>query len=213
MTTPTPLYIKSDLPPGRSGEWRLEKYVVKDVEPGRDTRPDPFKTRGGTFTRLWHGTTVFMTDLYNEWWTQRRGMLEALERGGNVLITGLGIGMVVESILRPDDSPVDSVTVVEFSPDVIALVKPHLLRRYGDRLRIVEADAFTWEPDPELRFSVGWHDIWPNPDEDRNYPEIEELFRRYRSVCDWQGAWPLEFVTAAEIDRPEAARAAAILDQ
>jgi spermidine synthase len=141
-----------------------------------------------------------MTDLYDEWWTQRRAIEEARRRGGNVLITGLGLGLIVESMLRPEDSPIESVTVVERSADVIRLVAPHFLSRYGDRLLVVEADAFDWRPRTGERFSVVWHDIWPNPLDPRIFPEIDRLHRRYENFCAWQWSWPSDYLEAAGVD-------------
>jgi hypothetical protein len=184
-------YIKSRVPVGESGDWIVERFVVG--EPGRsDTPPDPFKSRPGRYTRLRHAHEVFMTDLYYEWWTQRKGILEACRRGGRVMVTGLGLGLVVESMLGDPDGAVEHVTVVELSPDVIRLVGPHLIERFGPRLEIVEGDAFRWDPPPGAHYTVGWHDIWSNPADERAVPEMERLERRFDAYCDWQGCWPRE---------------------
>ena len=45
----------------------------------------------------------FMTDLYEEWWTQKNAIDEACRRGGHLLVTGLGLGMIVEAIVK--DAP------------------------------------------------------------------------------------------------------------
>ncbi len=201
MTAPRPRYFKSDLPEGRSGEWVLERFEVGSVDAAAPPRPEPFASRPGRYTRLKRGPTVYMTDLYDEWWSQRSAMGEALRRGGHVLISGLGLGLVVESILRPAESPVESVTVLERSPDVVRLAAPHLVARYGERLRVAEVDAFAWEPPDGRRFSVVWHDIWPNPFADPVFGEIERLHRRYAGVCDWQGSWPLDYLEAAGLER------------
>ena len=68
MATHEPEYFKSELPEGRSGGWQIEKFVVGEPGPD-DGRPDWFRAPPGTYTRLKHGQTVFMTDLYDEWWT------------------------------------------------------------------------------------------------------------------------------------------------
>ena len=66
LTTGEPEYFKADLPEGQSGDWRIEKFVVGEPGPG-DGRPDWFRVRPDTYTRLRQGQTVFMTDLYDEW--------------------------------------------------------------------------------------------------------------------------------------------------
>lgn len=190
-----PRYFRSALPEGRSGKWELSRFTVRELDgydPRTDPRPDFAKRRPGTYTQLERGTTVFMTDLYDEWWTQRVAIEEACRRGGHVLITGLGLGMVVESMLRAPGSRVERVTVVERSPDVIRLVAPHLERLFGDRLRVVRADAFAWETDD--RFTVAWHDVWPSPYGDEVRAQMARLEERFRDRCAWQGCWPREYL-------------------
>ena len=137
-----------------------------------------------------------MTDLYDEWWTQRRGIEEALKRGGEILVTGLGLGLVAEAILRTPESNVTRVTIVEQSADVIQLVAPFLRSRYGDKIEIQEGDAFVWEPPAERRFTVGWHDIWPDPYTNTNVEEMERLEAHHARWCDWQGFWPKAYLEA-----------------
>lgn len=186
-------HLKSDLPTGSSGRWRLEQFEIEDPGSG-DTRPHWARDPGGTYTRLMHDEVLFMTDMYPEIYTQRLAVEEAWSRGGEVLLTGLGLGLVAEAMLRSPD--VDRVTILDASADVVALVAPHLELRYGPRLRVIHADAFTWEPEPENRFTVGWHDIWPIPQDPVALAEAQTLEDRYASVCDWQGSWPTEYLAA-----------------
>ena len=137
-----------------------------------------------------------MTDLYDEWWTQRAGIDEAVRRGGEVLVTGLGLGLVAESILRHPQSRVERITIVEFSADVIQLVAPYLRSRYPGKIDVIESDAFTWQPPRDRRFTVGWHDIWPDPHAIENSDEIRRLEQHYQPWCDWQGFWPRTYLEA-----------------
>jgi len=128
MQTPLP-YRKSDLPEARSGEWVIERFEVPQpafTDPGWDTRPDWIKSPPGTYTRLRRDNEVFMTDLRDEWWTQLEFIEEACRRGGNLLITGLGLGLVVEEIMGKAGSERlargEIITVLELSEDVIRLV-------------------------------------------------------------------------------------------
>jgi hypothetical protein len=195
----SPLYIKSSLPAGRSGDWSIEKFPVQS--PGRgDARPACFQSPAGTYTRLKKGNEVFMTDLYDEWWTQRMAIEQARERGGDVLITGLGLGLVVASMLEPPGCRVKRVVVVERSTDVIGLVTPALENRYGEQFEVINADAFEWLPPPGRRFSVAWHDIWPNPHESGVLAEAERLESRYQTCCDWQGNWVRDYLATEEAE-------------
>jgi len=192
-----PRYIKAGLPAGRSGDWSIEKFSVQP--PGRgDNRPACFRSPAGTYTRLKKGNEVFMTDLYDEWWTQRMAIAEARGRGGDVLITGLGLGLVVASILEPPTGLVGRVFVIERSADVIGLVGTQLDNRYGGQIEIINADAFEWLPPAGQRFNTGWHDIWPNPHEPGVLAQAERLERRFEPHCAWQGNWVRDYRAAEE---------------
>ena len=93
--------------------------------------------------------------------------------------------MVLQACLEKPS--VTRVTVVELSADVIALVAPHYQERYGERLRIVHADAYTYKPDLP-RYGCVWHDIWDDLCED-NLPQMTALKRKYSRRADWQGCW------------------------
>lgn len=196
-------YVKCDAPPGRSGPWVLERFVVAPAGPGATgSGPDCARRRPGSYSRLRRDGEVFMTDLYDEWWTQRIAVEEACRRGGSLLITGLGLGMVVESILRSDKGRVQDITVLEYSEDVIRLVAPHLLARYPGRLRVELADAYTWQPPPGQGFSLVWHDIWPNPYGAEVEAQMVHLEARYRDRCDWVGCWPREYLRVYDRHTP-----------
>jgi hypothetical protein len=196
MQRPPP-YIKSSLPPGHSGGWSIEKFSVESPQQ-HDDRPACFQSRAGTYTRLKKGNEVYMTDLYDEWWTQRVAIEQAQARAGDVLVTGLGLGLVVASILESPACRDKRVVVIEYSADVIGLVAPALKSRYDGQIEIINADAFEWLPPPGRRFSVAWHDIWPNPHEPGVLAQAEWLERRYAPYCAWQGNWIRDYRAAEE---------------
>lgn len=194
MSTITLPYRKANFPEGVSGEWVLEHFEVPPspfADPTIDTRPVWARTPPGRYTRLRRGHEPFMTDMIDEWWTQLSAIEEARSRGGRILITGLGLGLIAEAILEPPEGSVERITIVERSDDVMRLVAPHLLARYPDRLEIVSGDAFTWTPPAGVHYSVCWHDIWPNPRDPACRAEIQRLEARYAPWCDWQGSWTL----------------------
>ncbi len=192
---PVPGYAKCQAPPGRSGPWVLERFEVAPAGPDTTgSGPDCAERRPGFYSRLRRDEEVFMTDLYDEWWTQRVAIVEACRRGGSLLITGLGLGLVVESILGADGGRVQDITVLERSPHVIRLIAPTLLARYPGRLQVEQADANNWEPPPGRRYDLVWHDIWPNPYAAEVEDQMQRLEARYRAHCDWQGCWPREYL-------------------
>lgn len=196
-------YARSGVPEGRAGSWRVERFTVRDggdTPSGIDVRPAWARAEAGVYTRLRSNGVDFMTDLYEEWWSQRVAMTEAVRRGGDVLVTGLGLGMVAETILTARPATVTSVTVLEASAEVIELVAPYLEARHPARLAVVRADAFEWTPPAGARYSVVWHDIWPNPFDPRSVDESHELMARYAPHADWQGSWALEYRALAGVD-------------
>jgi hypothetical protein len=194
-------YFRSDIPVGQAGAWVVEKVVLpeRDYDPTVDPRPDCFKFRPGVYTCLRRGSTQFMTDLYDEWWTQRSAIQQALARGGDVLITGLGLALVAEAILREPHSRVNRVTIIEKSADVIRLVAPYLEARHPGKVEVIEADAFVWKPPLERRFTVGWHDIWPDPHPAQVLQEVDQLREHHRQWCEWQGFWPIDYLEASAV--------------
>jgi spermidine synthase len=116
-------------------------------------------------------STCMMSDLSYE----RSTCLEVLARAhGDVLIAGLGLGMILHPILEKPE--VERVTVVEKFPDVIALISPTLPTT--TKLAVVAGDIFEWTPPPGARYDVIWFDIWPDIDLAR-LAEMAELHRRF----------------------------------
>lgn len=193
-----PAYFKSDIPTGRSGEWVLERVEMPERVSNDASQQvvHCFQYRPGTYTCLRRGPVHFMTDLYDEWHTQRRAIEQGCRRGGHILITGLGLGLVAEALFKAEESRVERITIVENSPDVIRLVAPHLLKRYGAKLEITEGDAYRWQPPPGAAYSVGWHDIWPDPHDPAAWQQMEILEERFRPFCAWQGCWPRDYKLA-----------------
>jgi len=82
------------------------------------------------------------------------------------------------------------VTVIEKSPDVIKLVAPSFK---GQRVEIINADAFEWRPKRGQGFNVVWHDVWNDICED-NKAEMTKLKRAYARRCGWQACWSSEYI-------------------
>ena len=91
---------------------------------------------------------------------------------GDVLIGGLGIGMVILAI--QDNPEVRSITVIENNPNVIQAVKPQL--PLNDKVRVICDDVFKWKPD--MKFDCVYMDIWFYAGEDE-YEEMKTLKRKY----------------------------------
>lgn len=183
---------------GSLGRWTLRRIEVTqreedfhrlraDLNPQREARFCP----AGRYWQLDRDHTTVMSDTPDE----RRDCFslvytaaERVVRGEPVtaLVLGLGLGMVTKALL--DLAQVAHVTVVEADPDVHALVGAAMQRRYRDRLTLVEADAFVWQPPRGARWTVGWADVWDTIS-GGHWPQMQALRRRYGRRCDWWRAW------------------------
>ncbi len=176
----------AQLPPdGRSGAWGIETFEVskRDAEfSGIRAMFNPIEAvEAGTYKRLVRGRTIVMSNTQMEIRTNRAIMHKAK---GHILINGLGLGVVLAHILKKPE--VLSVTVIESSPDVIALTASHFMP--NPKLRVIQADAFDYTPEKGARFEAVWHDIWDDICGD-NLPEMTRLKRKYGRRSDWQGCW------------------------
>lgn len=146
-----------------------------------------------TLTTLFVGSCMMMSDGDEEWRSNSRFMHRA---NGDVLIAGLGIGMVLTKVLPKPD--VRTVTVIEKHADVIALVAP----AFPDpKLKIVHADIFEWKPEKGQKWDTIYFDIWPDICTD-NLPGMAMLHRKFARTlyranpkC-WMGSWQRDYLRA-----------------
>lgn len=145
---------------------------------------------GETYCQLFVGNCLWMSDTSDE---RRDHWAPVHHAKGQVLIAGLGLGMVaLACALKPD---VDKVTVIEINTDVTALVLPYLrdaLRKAGqdpDKLVIIEADIYTWKPPKGQMYDCIWFDVWENVCTD-NLEGLGKLNRRFaRRTAGYRGSW------------------------
>lgn len=74
---------------------------------------------------------------------------------GEVLLTGLGLGMAAVMLARKPE--VTRVVVIEKAPEVIALVAPHLV---SAKIEVRHGDAIDFVRATEERFDFAYHDFW-----------------------------------------------------
>lgn len=115
-----------------------------------------------------------------------------IHASGDVLIHGLGLGVLVSALLaKPDVRHID---VVEIDPEVIALTG----RYYSSdpRVRIWRGDCMHKHWPKGKRWDYVWHDIWSDISSRNLRAEEAEhgisygmLFKRFEDRADMQGAW------------------------
>jgi hypothetical protein len=99
---------------------------------------------------------------------------------GDVLIFGLGIGLIILPLL--DAEEVKSITVVELYQDLIDMVEPRLKAHDKDnKLTVVQGDCFEYydKMDKAQRFDCIYGDIWIDISSD-NWNEMKDLTKKYR---------------------------------
>ena len=182
--------IDVTVPDGKSGNWSVETFTVSEKEAELEMIRSmfSFSSRGrgvpvGTYKRLMRNCTVVMSNTPDEI-RDHLYFIHKAKAGGHILINGLGLGVSLKAILESDK--VKSVTVIEKSPDVIALVAPSFANE--KKVTIICADALEWKPPKGVRYQAVWHDIWDNICAD-NIPEMSKLHRKYGRKTYWQGSW------------------------
>jgi spermidine synthase len=110
--------------------------------------------------------------------------LPAVEKArGKVVTFGLGLGYFTYMASLKDE--VESVTVVELSPDVISLFEEHILPQFEkrDKIKIICADAFDFaentmkQGDFDFVFADFWHDVGDGRELYLKMKEYENKFR------------------------------------
>jgi spermidine synthase len=195
--------------PGAKGSAKVEHYTISQHDSQFSmirsmANHDPYGyVSPGDYCRLVINGDLVMSDTRMEKETNR----ELTRRAhGDVLIAGLGIGMVLVPLVKNDD--VKSITVVEQNQDVIDLVSPHFTvtapywveskQAYKlHKLSILCGDILTWNPEEALghrpTYDVIYFDIWPDKCID-NLEEMTKLKRRYRKYlvkggAGWMACW------------------------
>lgn len=177
------------VPEGRCGDWAVERFTVSEQDVALENMRLAFRGQGrrhiypGTYTRLMYRSALVMSDTRAE----KLDHLEAVRQArGEVLLNGLGLGMVLQAMLNKEE--VSHATVIEKAEEVIRLCGTHHVGQYGKRATIIHADALVWRCPRGKHYDVVWHDIWGNVCGD-NYEAMKTLHRRYGRRCDWQGSW------------------------
>ena len=192
------------LKPGKSGKVRIENYEVSglnaqlyNLQLALGNTPEMAITPG-SYTRLIVDEEVMMSDAPYE----ARSNVDIIEGArGDVLIAGLGMGMVLIPILLKKS--VRSVFVVEKNRDVIKLVWP-CIKKWREHQGMVgakpaplvleEGSIFDWTPPMvplKQKFDVIYFDIWPTISKknlvDANI--LKKQFKKYLKPGGWMGVW------------------------
>lgn len=149
----------------------------------------------GKYTKLSINGEVWMTDTPIEQGLNR----EVLEARGDVLVCGLGMGMILPSLIKKRS--VRSITVIEKNLQIIQLTSRGLYQfPLRGKLRIVDRNAYEWKPEgflePIKHFDFIWLDIfYTYPTVDAALEDRYKLMERYREFLKPDGVvkcWKLK---------------------
>lgn len=166
---------------GESGDFRLEKFTITD----KNFRALIDGTPPGEYIRLLHNRECVMSNTPMEERTNSEFVDKAY---GDVLIGGLGIGMIVLAI--QDNPKVRTITVLEKYADVINLVGNHL--PLNDKVKIIHADVYEYEPTD--KYDTIYMDIWNYVNEDIYYNKMCPLIEKYNKCLKSKKENPNHFI-------------------
>lgn len=151
----------------------------------RDLMNRSYETRGqkpGVIVQLiGPNGNLMMSDAEMEKDTNREFIWSA---NGDVLIGGLGLGMILLQIQNKHE--VDNVTVVELHQEVIDLVAAQL--PLHNKVNIIQADIRDWYPVKGVLYDTIYFDIWDAVCGD-SWREMSRLHRRFCKRLNRENPW------------------------
>ena len=152
---------------GKVGDFELSHYEIGENDWYAMLHGIP----SGKFVRLIHRGEVVMSNTDME---KRTNSSFVINAHGNVLVGGLGIGLILLAI--QDKEEVKQITVVEKNKEVIELVGSQL--PLNPKVHIVHDDVFEYKP--LFKYNTICMDIWNYINSDVYQREMKPLISRYR---------------------------------
>lgn len=152
---------------GKVGDFKLEHFEIKN----NDLYALLHGIQPGTYVKLTQNNEVIMSNTQMEQHTN----IDFVENAhGNVLIGGLGIGMIILAIQEKET--VKSITVIEKNKEVIELIQQQL--PLNEKVKVINDDVFNYKP--VQKFNTIYMDIWNYINEDVYENEMKPLMKYYR---------------------------------
>ena len=112
---------------------------------------------------------------------------------GDVLIFGLGLGLIIFPLLK--DKHINRIVVVEVDEGLIEIISPIILKHdIYSKVEIINGDAFNWVTDE--KFDTIYFDIWHTID-GKSFKEMNELSEKFISNLKpdgWMDSWCSELI-------------------
>lgn len=176
------------VPPGKQGDAEVAHFNISEADAKFSAmraafgHPDELVTAGDYVSLKVHGG-LMMSDTQHE---QRTSLPFVQAAKGEVLIAGLGLGLVLVPVLKKPE--VTRVVVVEKYVDVVTLVAPYLEHQ---KLLVAVGDIHEWTPPRGMKFDTIFFDIWANVclDNVSDMNKLHHQFQRYLRSGGWMDSW------------------------
>jgi hypothetical protein len=126
---------------------------------------------------------VIMTNSSMEFYTNYDFISKAR---GDILVGGLGLGLLELSI--QDKPEVNSITVVEYYPEIIEMILSQL--KFRGSISVINEDILNFKT--EKKFDTAYFDIWSTVSM-QNYPGMKDLRMKFsgslKDSSSWIGCW------------------------
>lgn len=180
----------------KSGEWELKEFTVTQEDEIKQKETFFYIKSGrhvpaGSYLQLKRGDTVVMSNTPDElidfsyFIEECAALTEITRREINVLIAGLGMGCVVDELLKNE---LVNITVIEKSSDVIKITAS----KYNDckNVSIIHDDIFELDIKslPAAHYDIAWFDIWDYICAS-NIDEFKKLRRKYSRRVKFKRFW------------------------
>lgn len=166
--------------------FKLEKFEIKSYSPF-------IGIPKGEYVRLIDKNERFDGCIMSDTPMERRTNYKILDKAnGDVLIGGLGIGMILIPLMQKEE--VKSITIVEKYQEIIDMVGSQL--PLNDKVKIINGDIFDNTFKRGTKFDTIYFDIW-NVINDDKYEEMKHLKKIYKRCLRskkenpnaWIGCW------------------------
>lgn len=185
--------IKLNVPNGRKGKWQIKTFKLTEEQSELHNleeiinNTNRFIPPGVEYKSLLRFEGRYLKSGYpvmsNTPAEVKDHMPFIKKATGDVLIFGLGLGMVVQALI--DKKEVNSITVVELDKDVIELSGNYYCN-ISDKVKMIQGDAFEYQDNNT--YSAIWFDIW-DAIEKGNLQEMKLLKARWKDQSPVRMCW------------------------
>lgn len=163
------------------GDWEISSFKIDEFyAKARNLfiKNPLMKLKAGEYKKLTNKNSIVMSNTPMEQITHIKAINNAR---GNILVAGLGLGMYLYNI--KDKKNIESITVVEYSDEVIQMVGKYF-KEY-DKIKIIKDNIFDYIPN--IKYDFAFFDIWSDISEEnrKDFQILKEKFSEIKEIICW----------------------------